>query len=78
MHEECLHPGRYRVEFCRHFRRTGRCTSAVCFFAHSPEELRVPDPVTQLRMDVLRVRFKALSGKRLNPVILKGLRSGIS
>jgi len=37
---ECwLHPTRYRVQMCKD---GPNCTRKVCFFAHSPEELRTP------------------------------------
>ncbi|XP_015059622.1 zinc finger CCCH domain-containing protein 20 [Solanum pennellii] len=39
---ECwLHPGRYRTQPCKD---GGNCKRRVCFFAHSPEQLRVLGP----------------------------------
>ncbi|KAH0706892.1 hypothetical protein KY289_011968 [Solanum tuberosum] len=39
---ECwLHPGRYRTQPCKD---GGNCKRRVCFFAHSPEQLRVLAP----------------------------------
>lgn len=39
---ECwLHPARYRTQACRD---GTQCRRRVCFFAHTPEQLRVPPP----------------------------------
>jgi len=38
--EYWLHPTRYRTQLCKDM---GDCKRETCFFAHRPEELRVPD-----------------------------------
>uniref|UniRef100_A0A2P2P2J5 Zinc finger CCCH domain-containing protein 2 n=1 Tax=Rhizophora mucronata TaxID=61149 RepID=A0A2P2P2J5_RHIMU len=41
---ECwLHPSRYRTEACKDGKK---CNRKVCFFAHSPRQLRIPPEIT--------------------------------
>lgn len=51
---ECwLHPARYRTEPCKDGRD---CKRKICFFAHSPEQLRIVTPHQQtLDLDVSRL-----------------------
>ncbi|WMV60050.1 hypothetical protein MTR67_053435 [Solanum verrucosum] len=55
---ECwLHPGRYRTQPCKD---GGNCKRRVCFFAHSPEQLRVLAPGSGSGSDSPRRYVKAL------------------
>ena len=56
VYEVLLHPMRHRVDLCKDFVQFGVCTRAVCFFAHSPAQQRLPDTETVLRYQVLQVR----------------------
>ena len=41
VHEFWLHPDKFHTEFCR---MGNRCSRRMCFFAHTREELRIPNP----------------------------------
>ena len=57
--EYWLHPTRYRTQLCKDM---GDCKRETCFFAHRPEELRVPDEKPYISPEQLAMA--SLSGIR--------------
>ncbi|KFK31654.1 hypothetical protein AALP_AA6G141300 [Arabis alpina] len=65
---ECwLHPNRYRTEACKDGKH---CNRKVCFFAHSPRQLRVLPPENVISGGVSSPAVTALSGKNNNQCCL--------
>jgi hypothetical protein len=54
-----LHPTRYRTQLCKDL---GNCRRETCFFAHHPDELRVPDQKPHVSPEQLAM--SSLSGIR--------------
>ena len=57
--EYWLHPTRYRTQLCKDL---GNCKRETCFFAHHPDELRVPDQKPYISPEQLA--YASLSGIR--------------
>ncbi|KAJ8438883.1 hypothetical protein Cgig2_007728 [Carnegiea gigantea] len=61
--EYWLHPAKYRTRYCN---ARGFCTRPVCFFAHSPQELRVPSVPRHVRkwiQDTLLAELQARANR---------------
>ena len=70
--EYWLHPTRYRTQLCKDL---GNCRRETCFFAHRPEELRIPDQKPHVSPEQLAM--SSLSGIRRSMEKERGQQVGL-
>jgi hypothetical protein len=69
--EYWLHPTRYRTQLCKDL---GSCKRETCFFAHHPDELRIPDQKPHVSPEQLAM--SSLSGIRRSIEKERGQQAG--